>query len=160
MVVGPEQAAEIAPNYYYDTNRKVGEEVSSTFEGRHVYIQEILLIHVDSSDGLVDKGQPVAFWDGVGVALKSASSTSENIPIDTEGIWRLSVVATGPVHVGQALFIDANGIVTDDPTSAWAVIGYALQAITGAGTEIIAVKIHWMGVPWIWFWWLLWSQFK
>jgi predicted RecA/RadA family phage recombinase len=159
MVGGPTQESEIAPNYYYDPNRKAGEEVSSTFEGRHVYVQEILLIHVDSGDGLVDKGQPVAFWEGVGVALKSAESTSENIPIDTEGIWRLSVVSTAPIMVGQSLFIDMSGVVTDDPTNAQAVIGYALQAIPTPRIAIIAVKVHWMGVPWIWFWWFFFSQF-
>ena len=160
MVGAPSQEAEIAANYYYDPNREAGEEVSSTGEGRHVYVQEALLIHVDNGDGLVDKGQPVAFWEGVGIALKSAISASENIPIDTEGIWRLSVVAANPVMVGQALFITNGGIVTDDPADAWAVIGYSLQAISGAGTEIIAVKVHWMGVPWIWFWWSWWSQYK
>jgi len=158
MVGGPAQEAEIATNYYYDPYREAGEEVSSTGEGRHVYVQEIVLIHADPGDGLVDKGQPVSFWDGVGIALKSATSTSENVPIDTEGIWRLSVVATWPVVVGQSLFITAAGIVTDDPTVAWAVIGYSMQAITQPGTEIIAVKVHWMGVPWIWFWWFWWNQ--
>ena len=158
MVGEPEQEAEIAANYYYDPYREAGEEVSSTFEGRHVYVQEAILIHADPGDGLVDKGQPVAFWDGVGIALKSATSASENIPIDTEGIWRLSVVATWPVVVGQSLFITAAGIVTDDPTVAWAVIGYSMQAITQPGTEIIAVKVHWMGVPWVWFWWFWWNQ--
>jgi hypothetical protein len=158
MADGPEQPREEGTNYYYDPNREAGEEVSSTLEGRHVYVQESVLIHADPGDGLVDKGQPVAFWDGVGIALKSATSKSENIPIDTEGIWRLSVVATWPIKVGQALFITAAGIITDDPTIAWAVIGYALQAIAGAGTEIIAVKVHWMGVPWIWFWWNWWNQ--
>ena len=158
MVGGPAQEAEIAANYYYDTHREAGEEVSSTFEGRHVYVQEIVLIHADPGDGLVDKGQPVAFWDGVGIALKSATSTSENIPIDTEGIWRLSVVATWPVVIGQALFITAAGVVTDNPGVAWAVIGYSMQAIAEAGTEVIAVKVHWMGVPWIWFWWDWWEQ--
>jgi hypothetical protein len=157
---GPEQPREEGTNYYYDPNREAGEEVSSTFEGRHVYIQESVLIHADPGDELVDKGQPVAFWDGVGIALKSATSKSENIPIDTEGIWRLSVVAVAEVKVGQALFITAAGIVTDDPTVAWAVIGYALQAIAGAGTEIIAVKVHWMGVPWTWFWWMWWYPNK
>ena len=161
MVAGPEQEAELASNYYYDPHRGAGEEVSSTYGGRHVYVQEILLIHEDLlGDGLVKKGQPVAFWDGVGIALKSASSTSENIPIDTEGVWRLSVVATAAVVVGQALYITDGGVITDDPTTAWAVIGYAVQTIAGAGTEIIAVKVHWMGVPWILFWWFLWSQYK
>jgi len=158
MVGGPSQETEVAANYYYNPYASAGEEVSSTGEGRHVYVQEVVLIHADPGDGLVDKGQPVAFWDGVGVALKSATSTSDNIPIDTEGIWRLSVVATAAVNVGQALYITEGGLVTDDPTNAWAVIGYSLQAISGAGTEVIAVKVHWMGVPWIWFWWWLWSQ--
>jgi len=158
MVVGPVQESEIAPNYYYDPNRGAGEEVSSTSEGRHVYVQEVVLIHEDNGDGLVDKGQPVAFWEGVGIALKSATSTSENIPIDTEGIWRLSVVANWPVMVGQSLFITSGGIVTDDPTDAWAVMGYSMQAIPEAGTEVIAVKVHWMGVPWILFWWFWWNQ--
>lgn len=156
----PEQPSEVADNYYYNPYAEAGEEVSSTGEGRHVYVQEVLLVHADNGDGLVDKGQPVAFWEGVGVALKSAESTSENVPIDTEGIWRLSVIAANPIYVGQSLFITDAGVVTDDPTSAWAVIGYALQQIAGAGTETIAVKVHWMGVPWIWFWWFWFSQFK
>lgn len=159
-MTGPAQESEVAANYYYDPNRVAGEEVSSTFGGRHVYVQEVVLIHADPGDGLVDKGQPVAFWDGVGIALKSATSTSENIPIDTEGIWRLSVVAVNPIYIGQSLFITNAGVITDDPTNAWAVIGYSMQAIDEAGTEIIAVKVHWMGVPWIWFWWTWWSQYK
>ena len=158
MVVGPSQESEIAANYYYNAYAEAGEEISSTGEGRHVYVQEIVLIHADPGDGLVDKGQPVAFYDGVGVALASAISTSDNIPIDTEGIWRFSVVAVNPIVIGQVLFITNLGVITDDPTDAWAVIGYSLQGITGAGTEVIAVKVHWMGVPWIWFWWDWWPQ--
>ena len=160
MAGEPSQAAEVAANYYYDPNREAGEEISSTGEGRHVYVQEVVLTHADPGDGLVDKGQPVAFWEGVGIALKSATSTSENIPIDTEGIWRLSVVATAQVLIGQSLFITTEGVVTDDPTWAQACIGYSLQGISGAGTEVIAVKVHWMGVPWWYFWWFLWAQFK
>ncbi|MBU2072792.1 MAG: DUF2190 family protein [Gammaproteobacteria bacterium] len=160
MTGEPSQELEIGQNYYYNPYAQAGDEVSSTLEGRHVYLQEIVLIHATTADGLVDKGQPVAFWDGVGVALKSATSESENVPVDTEGIWRLSVVATAQIRVGQSLFITGDGIVTDDPTNAWAVIGYALQEIAEAGTEIIAVKVHWMGVPWWWFWWFWWTQFK
>ena len=154
-MAGPGQQAEVAQNYYYNPLAGDGEQVSSTGEGRHVYVQEVVLIHEDlHGDGLVRKGQPVAFWEGVGVALKTASATSDNIPIDTEGIWRLSVVATAQVYIGQSLFITTAGIVTDSPLNAQAVIGYALQGISGAGTETIAVKVHWMGVPWIWFWWI------
>jgi hypothetical protein len=119
-------------------------------------VQEVLLVHTDPGDGLVDKGQPVAFWEGVGIALKSATSTSENIPIDTEGIWRVSVVATGAIAVGQSLFINTAGVVTNSPVEAQAVFGYALQQISEAGTEVIAVKVHWMALNWLWLiWWML-----
>lgn len=154
MAVWIEQPAEVGVNHYYDPNREAGEEISSTGEGRHIYVQEVVLVHVDPGDGLVDKGQPVAFWEGVGIALKSASSTAENIPIDTEGIWRVSVTATAAIVIGQSLFIDVNGVVTDSPANAMAVFGYSLQTIAGAGTAVIAVKVHWMSLNWLWlFWW-------
>ncbi len=148
------QPDEVELNHYYDPTGKAGDEISSTYEGRHVYVQEIVLIHADPGDGLVDKGQPVAFWEGVGIAMKSASSTGENVPIDTEGIWRVSVVATAAIAIGQSLFIDVSGVVTDDPTNAQAVFGYSMQAM-GIGTEVIAVKVHWMSLNWLWllFWW-------
>jgi len=155
----PEQPTEVATNHYYNPYAKAGEEISSTGEGRHVYIQEVLLVHADPGDGLVDKGQPVAFWEGVGIALKSASSTSENVPIDTEGIWRVSVVATAAIVVGQSLFINTAGVVTDSPVNGQAIFGYALQQIAGAGTSVIAVKVHWMALNWLWLiWWFLGSQ--
>lgn len=152
----PEQPTEVAANYYYDPNRAAGEEVSSTYEGRHIYVQEVLLVHADPGDGLVDKGQPVAFFEGVGIALKSATSTSENVPIDTEGIWRVSVVAAAAINVGQSLFINTSGVVTDSPVDGQAIFGYALQQIAGAGTYVIAVKVHWMALNWLWLiWWIL-----
>ena len=152
----PEQQAEVAANYYYNPYAQAGAEVSSTYEGRHVYVQEVLLVHADPGDDLVDKGQPVAFWVGVGIALKSATSTGENVPIDTEGIWRVSVVAEAPVGVGQSLFINTSGVVTDSPVDGQAVFGYALQMIAVPGTYVIAVKVHWMALNWLWLiWWML-----
>jgi len=154
----PEQSAEVGANHYYNPYAEAGEEISSTYEGRHVYVQEVLLIHADPGDGLVDKGQPVAFFEGVGIALKSASSTGENVPIDTEGIWRVSVVAEASINVGQSLFINTSGVVNDSPVDGQAVFGYALQTITvadGAVTAVIAVKVHWMALNWLWlFWWI------
>jgi len=146
-----EQPAEVGANYYLDPHREAGEEVSSTYEGRHVYVQEVVLVHAGS--GLVEKGQPVGFWEGVGIALKTAESTSENIPIDTEGIWRVSVVAEAAIVIGQSVFINSSGVVTDNPANAMAVFGYSLQAITAPGTEVIAVKVHWMSVNWLWLFW-------
>jgi len=152
----PEQPSEVGTNYYYNPYAQAGEEVSSTYEGRHIYVQEVLLVHADPGDGLVDKGQPVAFFEGVGIALKSATSTAENVPIDTEGIWRVSVVAEAAIAVGQSLFINTSGVVTDSPVDGQAVFGYALQTIADAGTQVIAVKVHWMAMNWLWLiWWIL-----
>jgi len=162
MVYFWNQEAEVADNPYLNPYAEAGEEISSTYEGRHVLVQEVVLIHADPGDELVDKGQPVAFWEGVGIALQSAQSIADNIPIDTEGIWRVSVVGTANIKIGQSLFINTSGVVTDDPTDAMAVFGYALQVITvgnGPVTATIAVKVHWMALNWIWlFWWLIYGQ--
>jgi len=84
-------------NPYYNENAEAGEEVSSTFEGRHINLAEGWLYHNDQGDGLVNKGQPVAFGGGigagVGIALKDAADEHDTIPIDTEGIWRVAVWA-------------------------------------------------------------------
>lgn len=140
-------------NPYYNPYRSEGEEVSSTGEGRHVLVKESDLVHPVHADGLVDKGDPVALFDGVGVALKSAESANDIIPVDTEGIWRLPVTNTGNnnftnITVGQVLFITGNGIITDDWVTSYAIFGYALQPITGTGTMVIAVKVHWMYPYW------------
>jgi len=140
-------------NPYYDAYRSAGEQISSTFEGRHVLIQEANLIHPAHADGFVDKGDPVAFFDGAGIALKSAQAATDVIPVDTEGIWRVSVTNTGlnafgTIVVGQVLYIDAAGVVYDDWTTSYAIFGYAMQPIDSVRTEVIAVKVHWM-----WPWW-------
>ena len=140
-------------NPYYDIYRSAGEEISSTFEGRHVQVMESDLVHPFHADGLVDKGDPVALFDGVGVALNSAESAADVITVDTEGVWRLSVTNTGVnnfgnITVGQVVFINVAGALTDDWVTAYAIFGYALQPITGIGTMVIAVKVHWMYPYW------------
>jgi len=135
-----------------------GRQISSTSEGRHVNIEEVNLIHPAHADGLVDKGDPVAFFDGVGVALKSASAVTDSIPVETEGVWRLSVTNTGVntfgnIVVGQVLYIDVTGVIFDEWSTSYAVFGYALEPIADPGqgapiTQVIAVKVHWM-----WPWW-------
>lgn len=135
-----------------------GREISSTGIGRHVNIEESRLVHPAHADGLVDKGDPVAFWDGVGVALKSAQAATDSIPVDTEGIWRLSVTNTGvntfgDITVGQVLFIDASGVIFDEWSTSFAIFGLALEPIADPGqgapiTQVIAVKVHWMYPYW------------
>jgi len=126
----------------YKTDATAGDEASSTYEGRHIYVLESLLTHVDPGDGLVDKGQPVVCTDLVGVALNSAQVATDYIAIDTEGIWYLSVVGAGTVAVGQHLFITNAAIVTDANLGTSRNFGYALGAIASPGTAVIAVKVH------------------
>ena len=141
-------------NPYYDPYRLAGEEISSTNEGRHINVKESDIgAHPAHTDGLVDKGDPVALFDAVGVALKSAQSANDIIPVDTEGIWRLSVTNTGlnnfvTIVPGQVLFITVGGVITDDWVGSYAIFGFALQPIDSVRTEIIAVKVHWMYPYW------------
>lgn len=148
---------------YYSATARAGEEVSSTREGRHVTVLESNLVHVDQDgDGLVNKGQPVSFgsgWEGaaVGTAMQSAKTAADHITVDTEGIWRHEVVAEWDVIVGQIIFITSAGVLTDWPPDEFAhIFGYSVEPMD-AGTDIIAVKVHWMdtGVWWwlFWYWW-------
>ena len=139
-----------------------GREVSSTFEGRHINIEETELIHPNHTDAngnnFVRKGDPVAFFDGAGVALKTATATTESIPVDTEGIWRLSVTNTGvntfgDIVEGQVVYIDATGVIFDEWSTSYTIFGYALEPIADPGqgapiTQVIAVKVHWMWPFW------------
>ena len=148
-----------AINPYYDPHATKGEEISSTYAGRHVNILEGDLVHPPHTDGFVDKGDPVSFgigWGGlgVGVALYSARADTDVIPVDTEGIWRCEVVAGWDMIVGQLVFISSAGVLQDWPADENAhIFGYTLQPMV-AGTATIAVKVHWMdtGVWWWWFW--------
>ena len=154
-------------NPYLDPYAVKGQEVSSTGAGRHVDILEGDLVHPSHTDGFVNKGDPVSFgigWFGmgVGIALMSADADHNVIPVDTEGIWRCEVVAEWDMIVGQIVFIESNGVLTDWPADDEAhIFGYTLQPLL-AGTGTIAVKVHWMdtGVWWWWFWYWEFEQTK
>ena len=160
-------AMSAALNPYLDEYAVKGDEVSSTLEGRHVYILEGDLVHPAHTDGFVDKGDPVSFgigWagQGVGIALASASADTDIITVDTEGIWRCEVVAEWNMIVGQLVFITPLGVLVDwPPDDETHIFGYTLQPLL-AGTGTIAVKVHWMdtGVWWWWFWWWEFGQPK
>lgn len=150
---------------YYNPYGQCGEEISSTYEGRHVMVIEENLWHPDhtdpvTGDDFVRKGDPIAFINGVGVALKTATSLTEAVPIDTEGIWRLCVTnyeTWGDLYVGQTIYIDLWGELSDEIAFGSTVFGYALQGMAASGngevTECIAVKVHWDGLWWVWMNW-------
>ena len=151
------------PAIYLSTGKTAGDEVSSTYEGRHITIEESLLIHpYHAADGYVDKGDPVIFGNpvrgtgigsvGVGVALNSATAATDLIAIDTEGIWFLNVLGKdsdgtidGHLHamrLGDPVYIqkvpnESAPLVTlsgqDDPDN-WIPFGYVLGDVTGSLT--------------------------
>ena len=150
---------------------EAGDEISSTYEGRHITVLESDLFHPYHSDGYVDKGDPVVARTStgyiVGVAFASASAATDQIAVDTEGIWNLEVYAdtddvwatdqTGAITPGDALFIDSvtTGAITagvgacgiskrrDHVTQIPFGIAYGVMDDGAEGT--IAVKIHSQG---------------
>lgn len=131
--------------------KDAGDQISSTYEGRHVTLYEGELVHPEHADVYVDKGDPVVFGaglQGVGVAFMDGVAITDLIAIDTEGIWVLDVVASdddgaSAVAVGDLLCIDTVTAVISKIRSTLTAIpfGYALGTIA-SGTKTIAVKIH------------------
>ena len=138
-------------NRYDATGRSAGQESSSTYEGRHLTILESLLIHPVHADGLVDKGDPVLAGENiVGVAFNSALAATDQIAIDTEGIWFLNVTAVNEggasaVVIGDELYIHKTTAVISkiQNQATHARFGYALSALGSGTTGVVAVKVHW-----------------
>jgi hypothetical protein len=157
------------PALYVTTGLTAGDEISSTYEGRHITIEENLLTHPYHADGLVDKGDPVLIkgTDGlgmiVGIAFTSAVAATDLIAIDTEGIWALNVMgaisdqtADGlakALTAGNAVYMKiAAGTVgapymlsAEDDPSHFVPFGYLLGDVSASTTSptLVAVKVHW-----------------
>ena len=83
------------PALYLSTGHLAGEECSSTYEGRHLTLEESYLTHPSHTDNMVDQGDPVLCGENiVGVAFNSAAVATDLIALDTEGIWFLEVYGT------------------------------------------------------------------
>lgn len=138
------------PAQYLATGREAGDELSSTYEGRHLSLEESYLTHPSHADGFVDKGDPVLCGENiVGVALISAAAATDLISIDTEGIWFLSAVATdedgnSAIAPGDELFIDKTTCILskNGNKQSHAFFGYALGDVSAGQTAVVAVKVH------------------
>jgi len=133
-----------------------GEQISSTYEGRHVTLEAQDLISAAGASQCV-KGLPVIFGPtglmGVGIAFNTTAVATDLVAIDTEGIWIVDVWAQddgGAVAVagGDDLYIDitpGSCVVSKIASAATNIpFGYALGTITTPGNkERIAVKVHW-----------------
>lgn len=140
------------PNANIDmTNRSAGEEISSTYEGRHLSILESAITHPTHTDGLVDFGDPVLVGDLiVGVAFTSAAAATDYVAIDTEGIWALVVQGVdadgnSAVAIGDQVYINTTTAVLSKNSNknTHQRFGYALSAVgAGVTTTVTAVKVH------------------
>lgn len=142
------------PAIYNPTGHSAGEESSSTYEGRHLTLEESLLTHPDhtvNGDNFVEKGDPIVSERIVGVSFATGAATGDLIAFDTEGIWYLNVVAitdgavASAIAVGDEIFINRNdgilskitNIATQQP------FGYAMYTSAGDGVaHLISVKVH------------------
>lgn len=152
------------PALYLATGRTAGAEASSTYEGRHLTLEESYLTHpYHAADGFVDKGDPIICGDIVGVALISAAAATDLISIDTEGIWYLYV--QGALSDQTSDGIAHAGVVGDrvyarkvPGTDTWLLsletdsynfvpFGYLLGDVASSVTTptLVAVKVH--GTP-------------
>jgi len=128
----------------------IGDQISSTGEGRHITLYAENLEHGSVVD-YVTKGYPVWFGEGaVGVAFDTqVAGENPLIAVDTEGIWCQDVYARNDdgnsnVVPGDILYINTTtgliskimNVTTQLP------FGYALGTITGGNTDRIAVKVH------------------
>lgn len=123
-----------------------GEEISSTYEGRHVTLYASELTHAGS---VVTKGLPVVFGGAVGIALKTEVAGTDLIAVDTEGIWVVDVYAQdidggNAVVPGDRLFINTTTCVVSKIAyqPGYIPFGYALGSVGSGLTETIAVKVH------------------
>ncbi len=143
----------------YDANGTENDQVSSTYEGRHLtFLESDITGHEHT---WVTKGHPVVVGEHiVGVVLAivrvdgtfgaAATAAGDLISIDSEGIFDLSVVATdedgdNAVVAGDELYIHrTTGIISKNYNKAThAHFGYALGSVSSSNTAIIAVKGHW-----------------
>ncbi len=141
------------PVQYLATGHSAGEECSSTYEGRHLTLEESLLNHPSQTDGFALKGDPVLDAGGeniVGVALKSGFAATDLISIDTEGIWFLTVTATNDwgdsaVQLGDEIFISITNPVLSKfrNKNTHQHFGYALGDVATGTSAVVAVKVHW-----------------
>ena len=132
--------------------KAAGEEVSSTFEGRHLTVLDSEITgHADpDADTFINKGLPLMVGDKiVGIPFVSAVVATDQIPFDTEGIWIVDVYAQNDaggsaVAAGDELYINlTTGVVSKiNNTAVNRPFGYAVGIVGGGLTETIAVKVH------------------
>ena len=148
---------------YVNTGQSAGEQVSSGNEGRVLTFEESVMYHPYHSDGFVEGKEPVVIDNIVGVTMTAAAAATDQIAIDTEGIFWLNVLgsvsdgsATGlaqELSRGTPIYIKKAGGTVGAPyvlsgqhdPNEWQLFGYTLSTVTSHLTTptLVAVKVHW-----------------
>jgi predicted RecA/RadA family phage recombinase len=83
-------------------------------------------------------GQAMAIGQLPGVALTSSEAVTNKVTMKTDGVFTIPVL--GPVAIGDLVYVVvASGVVNTVNTNVR--FGYALEAIAGATTNPIKVKV-------------------
>ncbi len=134
---------------YVNTGQLAGTPASALNEGRYPTFEESLLTHPTHTDGFVDKGDPVAMNDLVGVAMLGADAADSMITVDTEGLHWLSVVGAddlgnSAVARGQRIYFNRTTAVLSKISSPATNIPFGIAAgvVTAGATAVCAVKVH------------------
>jgi len=129
----------------------LGDEISSTYEGRHITLYGDNISHGSQVD-YVTKGYGVWSTHAVGMPFTTQTAALGNplMTFDTEGIWCVDVHGANDagdeaVAVGEAVYINTTtGQVSKKRDNATQLpFGYALGVVASGEIERVAVKVHW-----------------
>lgn len=124
----------------YTAGLPAGSSVFGDNEGRKLTLLESALTHPTHTDGFVDKGDPVADGNIVGVAMASAEASTEYIAVNTDCAYNLSVVAsnlngTSAVAIGDQLYIGSDGVISKKANGT--PFGIALASASGSASATV-----------------------
>lgn len=91
-----------------------------------------------------DSGDPCVYGNIPGVAVGNTDQATNQVVLDTGGIYELSVVGAdgsgnAAVAVGDLVYLDATVVNADDSNGVR--FGYALGAVSSGATTVIQVKL-------------------
>lgn len=120
----------------------VGQKLQGAVEpgsDERIKVLESVLTHPTHTDGFVDAGDPVRVGAIVGVAQDDAAASTDEIAIDTCGVYCLNVVAsddngTSNVAVGDIIYINSSTGVLSKKLSGGIPFGVAVSTLTGSAS--------------------------
>ncbi len=124
------------PAYTATVGKKVQGSVEPGSDERFK-VAESLITHPTHTDGLVDAGDACYVGGIVGVAQDSAAASTDEVTIDTCGVYCLNVLAsddagTSAVAIGNLLYIGTDGVVSKKASGK--AFGYAVSTLSASAT--------------------------